>query len=157
MPDAPNGRRDVAGMVCAAGFVLLGLYIFLGAQGMSQVGSIFPTTIAVGMIAFSLALIVAILTGRAAPAMLRKESECGSSHRLGLAVVMATWVALLSVIGFVVISLAAFAAIMVIADYDRPRLRTWVIWSASGVAIVLGFWWIMADVLLLRMPAGVLF
>jgi putative tricarboxylic transport membrane protein len=157
VPDAPNGRRDVAGMVCAAGFVLVGLYIFLGAQGMSQVGSIFPTTIAVGIIAFSLALIVAIVTGRAAPAMLRKESERGTSHRLGLAAVMAIWVALLSVIGFVVTSLAAFAAIMVIADYDRPRLRTWVIWTASGVAIVLGFWWIMAEVLLLRMPAGVLF
>jgi putative tricarboxylic transport membrane protein len=37
---------------------------------------------------------------------------------------MAAWVALMPEIGFVVTSLAAFIAIMVIADYDRPGLRT---------------------------------
>ena len=156
-PKAQNYRRDVAGMICAAGFILLGIYVFLGARGMSAVGSIFPTTIAIGMILFSIALIVAIATGRAVPAEVRTESEGGHFHRLGLAVVMAAWVALLPVGGFVVTSLLAFAAIMVIADYDRPGFRTWAIWSASGIAIVLGFWWVMTDVLLLRMPAGILF
>ncbi len=52
-PDAARGR-DTAGMGLAAGFVLLGILIFLGARGMSAVGSIFPTTIAVGLILFSL-------------------------------------------------------------------------------------------------------
>jgi putative tricarboxylic transport membrane protein len=157
VPDAPKGDRDVAGLICAGGFVLLGLFIFFGARGMSDVGSIFPTTIAVGMIVFSLALIATILTGRAAPAMRREESEGGSRHRLGLAAVMAAWVGLLPLLGFVASSLAAFIAIMVIADYDRPGPRTWAIWILSGIAIVLAFWWIMADVLLLRVPTGILF
>jgi putative tricarboxylic transport membrane protein len=85
LPEATIGGRDVVGMVCAAGFVLLGIFIFYGARGMSALGSVFPTTIAIGMIVFSLALIGAILTGRAAPAMAHAESEGGGTHRLGLA------------------------------------------------------------------------
>ena len=45
---------------------------------------------------------------------------------------------------------------MVIADYDRRGVRTWAS-GPSGAAIVVGFWWLMANVLLLRMPAGILF
>jgi putative tricarboxylic transport membrane protein len=46
---------------------------------------------------------------------------------------------------------------MAIADYDRPAVRVWLIWFAAGIAICTGFWWLMANVLLLRMPAGLLF
>lgn len=70
---------------------------------------------------------------------------------------MAAWVMLLPMIGVLVSSLIAFAAIMAIADYDRPRFRIWAIWTLSGAAIVIVFWWVMVDVLLLRVPSGVLF
>jgi putative tricarboxylic transport membrane protein len=156
-PDTKGRRRDVAGMICAAGFILLGLFIVFGARGMSEVGSIFPRTIGLGMVVFSLALVVVSLKGRPAPAKDQAESKGGNLHRLGLAAVMAAWVVLLPMLGFIVSSLAAFLAIMVIADYDRPGPRTWAIWIAWGVGIVLTFWWIMADVLLLRVPAGILF
>jgi putative tricarboxylic transport membrane protein len=152
--DATHGPRDVAGLICGGGFVLLGVYIVLGAQRMTAVGSIFPVTIAVGLIVISTILIAAILAGRAAPAMPRGESEGGGRHRTGLAAVMVAWAAALPIAGFVVTSLVAFMAIMAIADYDRPGLRTWAIWMACGFAIVLAFWWIMAEVLLLRMPTG---
>ncbi|EGJ20161.1 hypothetical protein RSWS8N_18414 [Cereibacter sphaeroides WS8N] len=155
-PDAARGR-DTAGMILAAGFVLLGILIFLGARGMSAVGSIFPTTIAVGLILFSLLLIGLGLRGRTASAPPREAESAGNRRRLALALVMALWVGLLPVLGFIVTSLAAFLAIMIVADYDRPAPRTWAVWILSGVAIVLGFWWLMAHVLLLRMPSGILF
>ena len=89
--------------------------------------------------------------------MERTEGSGGNARRLGLAFVMAVWVLLVPVIGFLISSLAAFVAIMAVADHDRPGPRTWAIWTASGVAIVFAFWWIMSDVLLLRVPSGVLF
>lgn len=70
---------------------------------------------------------------------------------------MLAWVFLMPLVGFLVTSLAAFAAIMLIADYDRPPLRRWLIWGLTGLLICSGFWWLMANVLLLRMPAGLLF
>ena len=70
---------------------------------------------------------------------------------------MLAWVLLIPEIGFLVTSLAAFLAIMIIADYDRPSPTTWAIWIGSGALICFGFWWLMANVLLLRMPAGMLF
>lgn len=157
VPDDPQGGLDRPGLICAVGFLALGLYIFWGSRGMSAVGSIFPTTISAGLVVFSLGLIAAILFRRAAPAMERAEGSGGNARRLGLAFVMAVWVLLVPVIGFLISSLVAFVAIMVLADHDRPGPRTWVIWGASGIAIVFAFWWIMSDVLLLRMPSGVLF
>ena len=155
--DAPRAGPDVAGLVCGGAFVLLGVFIFFGARGMSAIGSIFPTTISIGMIVFSLVLIALVLTRRTTSATARPESPESGAHRLGLGIALMAWVVLLPVIGFLTSSLAAFLAIMVIADYDRPGLRTWAIWTASGVAIVFAFWWIMVDVLLLRVPSGFLF
>ena len=157
VPDDPRGGRDVAGLICGAGFALLAIYVFWGTRGMSALGSIFPATISLGMILFSLGLIAAILTGRAAPAMAREEGAEGWTRRLALAAIMAAWVMLLPEIGFLVSSLIAFAAIMVTADYDRPRVRTWAIWTLSGAAIVVAFWWVMVDVLVLRVPSGIFF
>ena len=71
--------------------------------------------------------------------------------------VMLCWVFLLPHIGFFVTSVAAYLLIMVIADYDRPGLRTWITWSSIGTAVVGGFWWLLSHVLLLRMPVGILF
>ena len=147
----------MAGLICGAGFALLAIYVFWGTRGMSALGSIFPATISLGMILFSLGLIAAILTGRAAPAMAREEGAEGWTRRLALAAIMAAWVMLLPEIGFLVSSLIAFAAIMVTADYDRPRVRTWAIWTLSGAAIVVAFWWVMVDVLVLRVPSGIFF
>jgi putative tricarboxylic transport membrane protein len=124
---------------------------------MSALGSVFPKTIASALIAFSLLLIAQALRGRALPTQQAAASQGGGKHRLLLATVMLAWVFLMPVLGFLVSSLAAYFTIMFIADYDRPDARTWAIWAAIGTAIVCGFWLLMSQVLLLRMPAGLLF
>lgn len=150
-------RRDWPGALYAVGFVLLGVLMLLGTQEVSPLGSVFPNTIGIAMIAFSTLLIGLIVTGRAAPVKHVKEAKGSNLHRLALAAVMLGWVFLMPHVGFFVTSLAAYLLIMFIADYDRPGLGTWVIWSAIGAAITGAFWWLMSDVLLLRMPRGILF
>ncbi|WP_226575528.1 tripartite tricarboxylate transporter permease [Acuticoccus sediminis] len=149
--------RDVPGMILSACFVLLGLLIVFGARGLSALGSVFPTTIGLALIVFSLAFIGLGLAGRTAAPAPRAEGEGGTRHRIALAAIMVIWVLLLPVVGFFVTSLAAFFVIMAVADYDRPGWRTWFVWILAGTAIVAGFWWLMSNVLLLRMPAGLLF
>ncbi len=145
------------GMVICAIFVGVGVLILLGARSLSPLGAVFPATIGVILIVLSLAFIALGLLGRTPAPVPAAGSGGGPVRRIGLAAIMLAYVVLLPVIGFFVTSLAAFFATMVVADYDRPGVRTWLIWAATGVAIVAGFWWLMANVLLLRMPAGILF
>ncbi|WMS44619.1 tripartite tricarboxylate transporter permease [Acuticoccus sp. MNP-M23] len=149
--------RDVPGMVICAAFVGVGVLILLGTQSLSPLGAVFPSTIGVILIVLSLAFIALGLAGRTPVAVPAAGSGGGPARRIGLGAIMLAYVVLLPVIGFFVTSLAAFFATMVVADYDRPGLKTWLIWATTGVTIVAGFWWLMANVLLLRMPNGVLF
>ncbi|OQM76750.1 tripartite tricarboxylate transporter permease [Manganibacter manganicus] len=153
--------RDIAAVAFAAGFLVLGLGIWMGASEMSMLGSVFPRTIAVALGIFSLLLIVQNIqrpVGLAGPAdRIVLALDMGGNRRLLLGAVMLLWVFLVPMIGFLVTSIAAFITITAIANYDRPPLSTWVVWIAAGAAICTGFWWLMANILLLRMPDGLLF
>ncbi|MHA6345656.1 tripartite tricarboxylate transporter permease [Roseivivax sp. CAU 1761] len=153
---AERKPRDPAGMALAGLFIGLGLAIFVGAAAMSPLGSVFPRTIAVALAAFSALLIVLNLRRPRGPAAPVFTLDSGARHRLALGAILLAWVVLMPLIGFLVTSVAAFVAIMVVADYDRPPARVWAAWIAAGLLICLGFWWLMANVLLLRMPAGLL-
>ncbi|SHN07419.1 tripartite tricarboxylate transporter permease [Roseibium suaedae] len=146
--------RDLPSMAIAGLFIALGIWIFTGANGMSPLGAVFPWTISAALAAFSIILILQHLRRPSGPASQRRPQDPGSARRLALALVMLAWVIALPMIGFLATSFAAFVLIMLIADYDRPGLRTWAIWALTGLAICAGFWWLMANVLMLRMPAG---
>lgn len=149
--------RDLPGMVVAGLFIVLGFVIYFGATGMSALGSVFPMTIAAALVVFSAILIVMNLRRPLGPTGKAFEMTAGTKRRFALGAIMLGWVILMPEIGFLVSSMIAFVAIMVVADYDRPPLKTWIIWIVTGLLICAGFWWMMANVLLLRMPAGLLF
>lgn len=148
--------RDIPGMITAVLFIGLSILIYLGAQHMSPLGAVFPRTIAAVLGILSLALIVINLR-RPKGARARLAIGTALLRRLALSMTMLFWVVLMPVIGFLVTSSVAFLAIMTIADHDRPVARTWIVWVISGVLITTAFWWLMANVLLLRMPQGLLF
>jgi putative tricarboxylic transport membrane protein len=150
-------RRDVPGMIFAGLFVVLGIAIYIGASALSPLGAVFPIAIAAALIVFSVLLIAMNLRRPAGGVGETFDMHGGAKRRIALGIVMLAWVLLMPEIGFLATSLAAFVAIMVIADYDRPSPKTWAIWIASGALICIGFWWLMANVLLLRMPVGALF
>ena len=149
--------RDVPGIILAASFIVLGIAIFLGATKFSALGGVFPITIAAVLVGFSVLLIAINLRRPAGGTSETFDLNGGAKRRVTLGAVMLAWVMLMPEIGFLVTSIIAFGIIMLIADYDRPPARTWAVWIASGMLICVGFWWILANVLLLRMPAGVLF
>ncbi|OOY06962.1 tripartite tricarboxylate transporter permease [Thioclava sp. F36-7] len=149
-------QRDLPEVMFAILFIALGITIYLGASGMSALGSVFPKTIAAVLIAFSALLIVMNLRRPAGGSFKLANLNTGAIRRISLGVVLLAWVFLMPVIGFLVTSMIAFVAIMIVADYDRPPAKTWAIWILSGLLICTGFWWLMANVLLLRMPAGLL-
>ncbi|NHF72017.1 tripartite tricarboxylate transporter permease [Paracoccus xiamenensis] len=149
--------RDLPSIVIAAGLVLLGIGIVIGARNMSMLGAVFPATIAVALIALSVLVIVQQLRRPPGPPRASFVWDEGTKRRIALGAVMLGWVMLMPELGFLSTSLIAFALIMVIANYDSVPARTWAVWMAAGVVICTGFWWLMANVLMLRMPAGILF
>lgn len=148
--------RDLPSIGFAVAFIALGAVIWTGASSMSMLGSVFPKTIGAALAVFSGLLILQHLR-RPAAAPKPRQRDAGANRRIALGAVMLAWVFIMPLVGFLMTSLAAFAAIMMIADYDRPPLRRWLIWGLTGLLICFGFWWLMANVLLLRMPAGLLF
>ncbi|QFT67882.1 Tripartite tricarboxylate transporter TctA family protein [Labrenzia sp. THAF35] len=154
----PEGKtRNLPSMVIAAFLIALGVWTYTVAGSMSPLGSVFPKTISVALMVFSAMLIVQHIRRPAGPASTNPAFDSGTRRRTALGAVMMAWVIAMPEIGFLATSLVAFGLIMAIADYDRPAVRVWLIWSAAGIAICTGFWWLMANVLLLRMPAGLLF
>ncbi len=149
--------RDIPGMLFAGLFVLLGIGIYVVGNTLSPLGSVFPKTIAAALILFSGMLILQNLRRPAGQSAGNFRLDAGTGHRIALGAAMLAWVFLMPVFGFLATSFCAFLVIMVIADYDKPPAKIWAIWAASGAAICTGFWWLMANVLLLRMPAGLLF
>lgn len=161
-PVVPKGRpnRDNTGMLLAGIFATIGVLALLGMRGMSAMGSIFPTTIASVLLVLSLAFIGMNLARPVGPRPSPDDAlggEVSSTRRLLLVLVMGLWVALLPVLGFFVTSLAAFVAIIAIADHERAPPRLWAIYAGCGLLIVAGFYWLMTGLLLLRMPRGLLF
>lgn len=149
--------RDPASTLIAGLFVALGIWILMEARGMSMLGAVFPATIAVVLIALSLFLIAQQLRRPARQPDAPTAPDGSTRRRLALGAVMMGWVMLMPELGFLATSLIAFVLIMLIANYDRVPARTWAIWLLAGAAICTGFWWLMANVLLLRMPVGLLF
>ncbi|WP_424926775.1 tripartite tricarboxylate transporter permease [Amaricoccus tamworthensis] len=149
--------RDVPSMVIATLFILLGIWIFTLAGGMSALGSVFPKTIAVALIGFSVALIILHLRRPAGEPGEGMHFDTGAKRRLALAAVMMGWVILMPVLGFLVSSFGAFVLIMLTANFEPRPAKTWAVWILAGAVICTGFWWLMANVLLLRMPIGLFF
>ncbi|MCL1484818.1 MAG: tripartite tricarboxylate transporter TctB family protein [Marinobacter sp.] len=85
------------------------------------------------------------------------DPAASTTRRILLTIIFGLWVFLIPVLGFFVAGLAAFGSMMVLAEHERRPAKTWLIRAITAVAVVAGFWWMMADVLLLRMPMGLFF
>ncbi|MCB8838155.1 tripartite tricarboxylate transporter TctB family protein [Aurantimonas sp. VKM B-3413] len=163
--DASAGRRglhDPAGTAVAVLFIALGVLLITQTGRMTPMGSVFPITISVAMIVLSAVLVLrnVIIGFRGTEAAKEDDgaAERGSmARRILFLVVMAAWVALIPFLGFFVASLLAFFAIMAIATHERVTMRELAILTAVGVAILLAFYLLMANVLLIPMPRGLFF
>lgn len=142
---------DIPGIAgCALAIVAAGL-AWYHAREFSPMGSVFPRTIAAVMAIAAAAYIAVALLRRAEP----PAAAPGSAwRRIALIVVMALWSVFLEQVGFLTTSLACFAAILVIANYDRWTPRTAALYALAGGMIVGGLYATFRFALQVPLPAG---
>jgi putative tricarboxylic transport membrane protein len=122
------------------------------AQGMSQLGAIFPTTIAV------VTLIVSVL--RLGQLVLRgvfrnAERRRGSTpRRVLLVMAMAIWALIMPWVGFLLAGLASFVTLMLIAQHESWTLRRLTGHLLTAVALVACCYGLFAVLLNVPLPVG---
>jgi len=146
-------RRDIPGIVGAAAFIVVGVLAFWGARDFSRLGAVFPRAIAAAMVLFAAVYIaMALLRPQAGTA-----KAAGSHWRRGaLMAVLLAWSFLLDHVGFLATSVIAYAAILVIANYDRWTPRLAVVHSIVGAIVAGGLYAIFFYVLQVPLPRGLL-
>lgn len=158
LPSEEPKTRDLPGMVIAVLFIGVGAWILLEAQHLSALGSVFPRTIAIALILFSLVLLgMNFRRPRAVAASAGTDDRESTPRRMLLVAIMVGWSLLMPVIGFFVSSLAAFVALLVVAEYERWSMRHGVLYGMTAVVVVAAFYFLLRDVLLIPVPKGLLF
>ncbi len=148
----PQGR-DLPGIIGSAAFFVVGVLAFWGARDFSRLGSVFPRTIAAAMVLFAAVYIVMALLRPQAPA----ARPAASTWRRGaLMAVLLAWSFLFEHIGFLSTSVLAYAAILVIANYDRWTPRLAVTYTAVGAIVAGGLYSVFYFVLQVPLPRGLL-
>lgn len=143
--------RDIPGIIGALIFIMVGFLALYYSHDFTPLGSVFPRTIAGAMILLSVTYLVVAWLRPRVPA----QQEAGSRwRRVALVVVMAVWALLLERIGFLTTSAICFAALLLIANYDRWTPRMAVAYVGAGVAVVGGLYSIFRFVLKVPLPTG---
>lgn len=161
-PTKPLKYRDYPGMMIAGLLIIIGALAIMGTADMSPLGSVFPTTISVAMIAFCLVLIAANLLRPAAPVDGLPDDKPVASkpstwRRIAVTLALAAWALAIDQIGFIVASLVGFVVVTFISNHDRTGVLRWLTYLIVACGIVAGFYLLMSEVLLIRLPKDVLF
>ncbi|WP_404420770.1 tripartite tricarboxylate transporter permease [Thalassospira australica] len=149
--------RDTAGMGIVVLLVLMAVWAITQTSEMSPLGSVFPITICAALIVFSIVLFAMNLLRKPAGAKSGDQAGESVSRRIALIVVMGFWVVAIPLTGFWVAAILAFLSLARVSCYEDMPAKRIIVETLAGFAIVTGLYWLMADVLLIRMPAGLLF
>lgn len=158
--------RSHAAIGFAALFTATGVGAYAETQNMSAMGAVFPQTIA------TLLVVLSVILGVQQLRRPRKQNEVGktvestsinflskasSIRKLIAVLILGSWALLLPVLGFFVSSLFAFIAFTANATFERPSKKELAINLISAIVIVGGFYLLMTEVLLIRMPDSIFF
>ncbi|MBT3360541.1 MAG: tripartite tricarboxylate transporter TctB family protein [Rhodospirillales bacterium] len=147
-----DGNRDLGGMVVAAIFVLVGAIAIWDTTSMVDSDSyVFPRTVAIFLIGFSLFYIVWNFIK--APEGGKTAAQRGSTfRRIGLVVSMLGSAFMMPYTGFVIAGIFAFATIMVFAMYEQWTRQRLILYPIICLAVVSGFYLLFAKALLVPLP-----
>jgi len=145
-------KRDVRGIVGCAIAVAGGALAYYHAKEFTPLGSVFPRTVAAAMMIFAAVYIaIALLRPGVQPAQ-----PAGSVwRRVALVVVLAAWSIFLEMVGFLTTSVAAYAAILVIANYDRWTPRMAAVYTVASAAVLGGLYAVFRYGLQVPLPEGI--
>jgi putative tricarboxylic transport membrane protein len=143
-------QRDWPGMIYAGFFVVIGVFAVYFTRDMSPLGAVFPKTIALALIIFSLSYIAQNLIS---PGSVQRLTTEGSwLRRTALVVVMLAWVLLLNTLGFLLAGVLGFIGMILAGNYDAWSRRRVLIYAAVSAAIIGGFYTLFAIVLNVPLP-----
>jgi len=125
-------------------------------DGMSKLGAVFPSYILYAVLALSGLLLIRLLKTKHSTPFLQL-GVLPTARQSAVVVTIGLWTLFMSTLGFALSSLLAFTSIMLIANFDKPKLVPMLRNVSVSVVIVAAFYLLMKEVLLLRMPAGILF
>jgi len=153
----PANRSDIPSIGMAVLFIVAGLFVLYDTTTYQDLDSgVFPRTVALLMIVFSIVLIVwNLLKPRLAEAA---EGEGGSiARRVVLVVVMIAASAAMPFIGLLLSALILFGALMAVAMFEPWTRTRLIIYPVSAVVLVVGFYWLFGDLFQVPLPVGSLF
>lgn len=154
MSNGSTLRRDFSSMGACVVLIVVGLAAIYAANDFSMLGSVFPKVIS-GLMIFLAGLYLVLAWLKPTPA---RTHEAGSGlRRLGVMVTMIVWSLLLEPIGFLPASVIAFAALLLVANFDRWTVRIVLIYAASGIVVLGALYSIFKFALQVPLPQGWLF
>lgn len=156
MPTECAHRRDIGEVIVAALLVSVGCLVLWDTTTYADPDSaVFPRTFACVMIAASIAYIGMWLLGRGEA---RPDTEPGSmTRRVLLVAVMLAGALAMPWIGFLAAAVPVFAALLLVAMYDRWTPFRSIVYPLIGLALVFGFYFVFQELLLVPLPEGRLF
>ncbi|MCM2327471.1 MAG: tripartite tricarboxylate transporter TctB family protein [Lysobacter sp.] len=146
-------RFDLHGVAGSALAIAGGVLAWYYAGDFTPMGSVFPRTVAVVMIASA---VVYIAVSLLRPVRQPAQAVGSVWRRVALVAVMVAWSTLLEKVGFLSTSVACFAAILVIANYDRWTPRMAAVYAFASALVVGGLYAIFRFVLQVPLPEGLL-
>lgn len=152
----PAPGRDLPGTLIAVAFVIIGALAWWDTTDMADPDSyVFPRTVIVLMIGFSLLLILRNLVYGGGQ---HHRSTAGSwPRRVCLVAAMLLGALAMPLVGFLPSGVAVFLAIMLLAMYDPWTGYRRIAFPLVGFAIVVGFFVLFSEVLRVPLPLGSLF
>ncbi|MCP4126344.1 MAG: tripartite tricarboxylate transporter TctB family protein [Gammaproteobacteria bacterium] len=152
-------KADISGMVVAVILILIAALAIWDTTDMTDADSfVFPRAIAISMISFCTLFIVRQMISPS----IEKNDEAGgeggsTARRIGLVLAMIVSSLLMPWLGFLISGILAFGSIMMLAMYDEWTLSRRLVFPLAGIVIVIGFYFMFAELLLVPLPVGTLF
>ncbi|MDO0946793.1 tripartite tricarboxylate transporter TctB family protein [Chromohalobacter israelensis] len=151
--DTPTLDARPSDRILAVVMIVIASGALVFSRDMSIMAGVFPRTIAVLLLMFSVVLLVKSLVAH--PRRVRPEP--GSvGRRLGLIAVLLVWSLALKWLGFLLASVASAALLAGLAHYHAWTLRRAIGYSLALALIIGGFYILFAIVLNVPLPAGLL-
>jgi len=153
----PASRYDIPSIGMAVLFIVVGLFVIYDTTTYQDLDSaVFPRTVAILMIVFSVVLIVwNLLKPRLAEAA---PGEQGSIvRRVVLVVVMIAASAAMPYLGLLLSALISFGVLMAVAMFEPWTRTRLIVYPVSAVVLVVGFYWLFGEVFQVPLPVGSLF
>lgn len=150
-PDNKPATLMVTLLIMAGSGVLLSQM-----DGMSKLGAVFPSYILYAVLVLSGLLLIRLLKTKHSTPFLQL-GVLPTARQSAVVVTIGLWTLFMSTLGFALSSLLAFTSIMLIANFEKPKLVPMLRNVSVSVVIVAAFYLLMKEVLLLRMPTGILF